>query len=472
MQEELYYREAVELAESLRTGQLSARELMSATLERIAAVNPAVNAIVTQIPEAEALALAEAADAALTGGRQLGPLHGLPIAVKDLALTAGIRTTFGSLIYKDWVPDRDDLFVTRLKDAGAIIIGKTNTPEFGAGSQTFNAVFGPTRNPYSLDSTVGGSSGGAAAALASGMLPIADGSDLGGSLRNPAAFCNVVGFRPSPGRVPIYPSEMAWGSLGVIGPMGRTVRDVAMLLSVMAGPDARDPISIEETGDLFQENLQRDFVGTRIAWTPDLGRYLVDPRVVDTCESALAAFRELGCEIEHDTPDVRDADNAFQALRGELFVARGEQLLERHGSMLKETVRWNIRMGLEQSGIDVARARMQRTEIYHRFREFLTQYRFLVLPTTQVPPFDVEIEWVQEINGQALTNYLDWMGVCYAITLTGLPAISVPAGFTPDGLPIGLQIVGRHHADFEVLQLAHAFEQVTRHGRVRPTAIE
>jgi amidase len=464
----IHYRDAIDLLAALRSKQISAVELMESTLERIAAVNPIVNALVSLVPPEQARAQARAADAAIASGAALPPLHGLPFAVKDLALTRGLRTTFGSPIFKDFVPDQDELFVERLRAAGAIVIGKTNTPEFGAGSQTFNPVFGATRNPYDPGRTAGGSSGGAAAALASGMLALADGSDLGGSLRNPAAFCNVIGFRPSPGRVPAYPSDMAWNTLPVIGPMARTVRDAALLLSVMAGPDDRDPISIEQPGALFLAPLERNLRGVRIAWTPDLGRYPVEPAVVDVCRRAVGVLEELGCEVAEDSPDMSGADWCFNALRGELFALRGAELLEHHAAQLKDTVVWNIRVGLGQTAADVARARAERTVIYHRMREFLTHYEYLVLPATQVAPFDVDIDWVREINGRPMQSYLDWMGICYAITLTGLPAISVPAGFTPEGMPVGLQIVGRHHADLAVLRIAHALEQASGHGRMRP----
>jgi amidase len=405
----------------------------------------------------------------LSKGKPVGQLHGLPHAVKDLALTDGIRTTFGSRIYKDFIPGEDALFVERLKHAGAIIIGKTNTPEFGAGSQTFNEVFGATRNPYDLSKTCGGSSGGAAVALACGMLPLADGSDLGGSLRNPASFCNVVGFRPSPGRVPSHPVTLAWNTLAVEGPMARTVQDVALLLSVMAGADERSPISINEPGSIFSRPLQRDFKGARVAWSRDLGRYPVQPVVNAVFDRARSVFAGLGCQVDDGQPDFNDADEIFQTLRAWLFAqTRGDDFIK-HRSLMKDTVTWNIEQGLKLSGADVARAEARRTQFYHRAREFMGRYEFLILPVSQVAPFPVEIDWVREINGVKMGSYIDWMGSCYAITLTGLPAISVPCGFTSDGLPIGLQIVGRHQRDFDVLQLAFAFEQATRYGGIRPS---
>jgi len=465
---ELCFKDAVDLARMIRDREVSASEVMTAFLSQIEQINPKVNAVRSFIGEEAALNAAKKADEKLAKGEPVGLLHGLPHAVKDLALTEGIRTTFGSRIYKDFIPGEDALFVERLKQAGAIIIGKTNTPEFGAGSQTFNEVFGATRNPYDLSKTCGGSSGGAAVALACGMLPLADGSDLGGSLRNPASFCNVVGFRPSPGRIPSHPVTLAWNTLAVEGPMARTVQDVALLLSVMAGPDERSPISINEPGSIFLRPLQRDFKGARVAWSRNLGRYPVESVVNEVCDRARSVFAEFGCQVDNGQPDFNDADEIFQTLRAWLFAqTRGDDFI-RHRSLMKDTIIWNIEQGLKLSGADVARAEAKRTQLYHRVRKFMERYEFLILPVSQVAPFPVETDWVREINGVEMGSYIDWMGVCYAITLTGLPAISVPCGFTSDGLPIGLQIVGRHQRDFNVLQLAFAFEQATRYGGIRP----
>jgi len=465
---ELCFKDAVELARMIRDKEVSATEVMTECLSRIELINPKVNAICSFIGEEAALRAARKADENLAKEERIGPLHGLPHAVKDLVLTAGLRTTFGSRIYKDFIPGEDALFVERLKKAGAIIIGKTNTPEFGAGSQTFNEVFGATRNPYDLSKTCGGSSGGAAVALACGMLSLADGSDLGGSLRNPASFCNVVGFRPSPGRVPSHPVMLAWNTLAVEGPMARSVQDVALLLSVMAGPDGRSPISINEPGSTFSRPLNRDFRGARIAWSHNLGLYPVEPVVNEICDSARSVFVDLGCLVDDSQPDFAAADEIFQTLRAWLFAETRGDDFKLHRSLMKDTVVWNIEKGLNLSGPDISRAEARRTELYHRVREFMERYEFLVLPVSQVAPFPIEVEWVEEINGVKMESYIDWMATCYAITLTGLPAISVPCGFTGDGLPIGLQIVGRRHCDFDVLQLAFAFEQATHYGRIRP----
>jgi len=453
----------------IRDREVSATEVMAAFLSQIERVNPQVNAICTLIGAEAALRAANEADEKLAKGEPVGPLHGLPHAVKDLALTSGLRTTFGSRIYKDFIPGEDTLFVERLRSAGAIIIGKTNTPEFGAGSQTFNEVFGATLNPYDLTKTCGGSSGGAAVALACGMVPLADGSDLGGSLRNPASFCNVVGFRPSPGRVPSHPVMLAWNTLAVEGPMARTVRDVAFLLSMIAGPDDRSPISIKEPGAIFSQLLRRDFKDARIAWSRNLGRYPVEPVVNEVCDRARPVFAEIGCQVDDGEPDFVAADEIFQVLRAWFFAQTRGDDFKLHRSLMKDTVVWNIEQGLKLNGPDIARAEAKRTQLYHRVREFMKRYEFLILPVSQVAPFPVEADWVREINGVKMESYIDWMATCYAITLTGLPAISVPCGFTNDGLPIGLQIVGRHQRDFDVLQLAFAFEQATQHGRMRPS---
>lgn len=470
---DLCFRSATWLARQIRDGKLSAREAMREHLSRIERVNPKVNAIVSFIGEERALALAEAADDAVArsrrkGGKALGALHGLPTAVKDLVETRGILTTKGSPIYKDYVPGQDALLVERLKAAGAIVIGKTNTPEFGAGSQTFNAVFGATRNPYDPARTCGGSSGGAAVALATGMLPVADGSDLGGSLRNPASFCNVVGFRPSPGRVPAWPAEMGWWHLSVLGSMARSVQDVALHLSAIAGPDARSPISLQEPGFTFRTPLARKFKGVRVALTADLGRYPVDAEVARIVREQRGALESLGCIVEEAHPDLGEADEAFRVLRAWKFAQDHGEELRSHRDLMKDTVIWNTEEGLRLSGTDVSQAEVLRTRCLHRMREFMERYEYLVLPAAAVPPFPIEQRYVSEIAGVKMANYIQWMALCYAITVTGHPAISVPAGFTAEGLPVGLQMVGRHQADFSVLQLAHAFEQATRAGERRP----
>ncbi len=455
------------LAGHLRSGELSAEEVVRDALERIETHNTALNAVVTLCPE-RALEHARRADRRRLRGEPLGPLHGLPIAHKDLVNTAGIRTTYGSPLFRDHIPDEDDLIVERLRAAGAITVGKTNTPEFGAGSQTFNPVFGATRNPYDPTRTCGGSSGGAAVALAAGLLPIADGSDMGGSLRNPASFCNVVGLRPSPGRVPNYPAPLAWAGLAVLGPMARSVEDCALLLGAMAGPDPRAPISIAEPGEQFLRPLGREFRGTRVAWSRDLGGLPVDRRVREALAEARPALDAVGCEVVEAEPDFAGADRIFQVLRGFAFAAHFRDLRGDALAQLKETLVWNIEAGRALSADEVAAAELDRTALYHRIRRFLDDYEFLLAPVVQVPPFSIDEEWVREIDGVAMETYIDWMRSCFYISLLGNPAISVPCGFTAEGLPVGLQIVGRHGDDWGVLQLAHAVEQAVGAGRRRP----
>jgi amidase len=358
--------------------------------------------------------------------------------------------------------------VERLRTAGAITIGKTNTPEFGAGSQTFNPVFGATLNPYDTTKTCGGSSGGAAVAIACGMLPIADGSDSGGSLRNPANFCNVVGFRTAPGRVPVYQRGDAWLLLGVQGPMARTVQDVALMLAVMSGPDPRSPISIQEPGSTFLRPLARDFRGVRIAYSRDLGGLPVDSRVVNAIEAQRHVFESLGCRVDEAEPGFAGADEVFKVYRALNFAQSYGELLKTHRDQIKETVIWNTEQGLSLTGVQVVEAQRKRTELYHRVREFMQSYEFLICPVNQVPPFDVHTEYIQEINGVPMETYIDWMKSCYYITVTGHPAISVPCGFTAEGLPVGIQIVGRHQNELGVLQLAHAFEQATHFWKQCP----
>ncbi len=474
---DLCFTAARKLARMIRSRQISAAEAVQAFVAQIERVNPKVNAIVTFLPE-RAVKEAKRLDARLArakgkagrGAPGLGPLAGLPIAYKDMVDTAGIRTTYGSPIYRDHVPARDALLVERLRAAGAITIGKTNTPEFAAGSQTFNPVFGATLNPYVTTKTCGGSSGGAAVAVACGMLPFADGSDLGASLRNPGSFCNVVGFRPTPGRVPVWPSANGWAPLAVPGAIARTVEDTAFLFAAMAGPDPRAPLAIEEPGARFARPLARDFRKVRVAWSRDLGGLPVDPRVTKALAGARKVIASLGCSVEDAEPDLSGADEAFHVLRAVGFVEKYGELLKTHRAQIKDTVVWNIEEGLRLTPERIARGNLLCTQVFQRMREFMERYEFLVLPVNQVPPFPVSQPYVAEIAGVKLDNYIDWMKTCYLITVTTHPAISVPAGFTDDdpALPVGLQIVGRYKDDFGVLQLAHAFESATETWQRRP----
>lgn len=465
---DLTYRPARELARMLRTREVSAREVVGAHLERIGSVNPRINAVVTLCGE-QALYEAHAADELLASGADVPPLHGLPVAHKDTHETAGVRTTFGSPVFAHNVPDRDELVVARMRAAGAITIGKTNTPEFAAGSHTFNPVFGLTRNPYDTTRSAGGSSGGAAAALAAGLHPLAEGSDMGGSLRNPASFNNAVGLRPSPGRVPQYPAPLGWSALSVQGPMARGVDDAALLLSVLAGPDPRSPLALDDPGSAFAPPLEAGVRGLRLAWSPDLGGSAPCERAVtDALAPALDVFAELGCEVAEDAPDLSGADDVFRTLRAWQFEATLGPLLDRARDRLKPSLVWNIEEGRKLAGSDVARAELERTRIYHRVREFFERYDALLLPVSQVVPFDADLEYPAGIDGAVQQTYLDWMRSCYHITAAGCPALSVPGGFTPDGLPVGLQIAGPHRADRRVLEIGRAFEEATRHGRRRP----
>ncbi len=468
--QDLQFMTARELAHQMRIRSVSAVEVMQAHLDQIERVNPHVNAIVTFLPE-RALEGARAADKALARGDDTGPLHGLPIAHKDTLATKGIRTTQGSPLFRDFVPEENALIVGRLQSAGAIPIGKTNVPEFGAGSQTFNTVFGTTRNPYDLTRTPGGSSGGAAAALATGMHPIADGSDLGGSLRNPGGYCNVVGFRPSPGRVPKINTQSAWFDMTVNGPLARTVGDVALVMSVIAGPDLRSPITLDDPGSIFARPLGRDFSGVRVAWSRDLGGLPVDPRTVAVLESQRGVFAELGIDLIEAEPDLTGADEVFQTFRAWDFESGYGELLDNHRDQLKDTVIWNVEQGRALSGPDIGRASRLRSELYRRVFEFFAEHEFLLLPVSQLPPFPADIPYPTEINGTPMTTYIEWMRSCSRITVTGHPAISVPAGCTPEGLPVGLQIVGRARDDWGVLQLAQAFEEATGYWRRRPSML-
>ena len=457
---------AVELAARLARKQVSAREVMTAHLEQIERLNPKVNAIVTLVAE-QAMAGASMADEAIVRRNPIGVLHGLPVAHKDLVDTAGIRTTRGSPFLRDNVPTRDALLVTRIRAAGAITVGKTNTPEFGAGSQTFNTIFGATRNPYELTKTCGGSSGGAAVAVAARMLPIADGSDTGGSLRNPPAFCNVVGLRPSPGRV--ASESTSWSPLSVSGPIARTVADVALFLSAIAGPDPRSPLSIQEDPARFRAPLGRSFKGVRVAWWRGLGGIPFEPEIRRVVDANRKAFEDLGCLVEEAEPDFSGIDEAFPMLRYAANHPLYAPLVRQRPEWVKDTIKFEVAQAERRTAADVGRAQAQHARMYDQSRQFFERYQYFVLPVTQVEPFDVDTPYPTEIAGTSMTSYIDWMRSCWYVTMMSNPAISVPAGFSATGLPVGLQIVGRHRDDWSVLQLAYAFEQATRHGARRPS---
>jgi amidase len=470
---ELCFMSARSLAESLRTRRISAREAMNAFLKQIARVNPQINAIVAKLDDQKCLALADEADRRLAQGNAIEPLHGLPFAFKDLDPVIGFPLTRGSPIFRDFMPAEDSVLAERLKHAGVLPIGKTNVSEFGMGSHTYNEVYGTTCNPYDLTKTAGGSSGGAGAALAAGLLPLASGSDLGGSLRNPANFNNIVALRPSVGLVPTAPTALPFFGFTVKGPMARSVADVAFLLSAMAGADARDPFCYPVDPSVFAKRLERSFKSTRLAWCLDLGGLPLDRRVKAVLETQRKTFIDLGCVVEEACPDLKGADEVFLTLRAWNYWHTLGALLEKHRHEIKAEAVWQIESGSKLTGSDVAVAMARHSELMERFRGFLKKYEFLICAVNQVPPFDATINWPKEIDGVVMENYLSWMKSAYWITPTFCPAISVPAGFTEEGLPVGIQIVGRHRDDLGVLQMAHAFEAATGFGKTRPAiAIE
>lgn len=446
-------------AAALRAKDISARELLELHLDRIAERNPQLNAVVSLDPE-RARAAAAAADDQLVSGGEIGPLHGLPFAFKDTHAAAGWRTTYGSPLYAEHVPDADELVVERIRRAGAVPIGKTNVPEFAAGSHTFNRVFGTTLNPHDPSRSAGGSSGGAACALASGMVPLAEGSDMGGSLRNPASFCGVVGLRPSWGRVPEWPQANMWETTSTGGPMARTVGDLALLLSVLAGPDPRAPHALGDAGAAFAPPLAATAVrGLRVALSADLGgAFAVDADVRAVVEAAGTALAGAGAVVTGAVADLSGADACFRTLRAWHFQARFGALLAEHPDGFKASLAENIRAGESLTGADVALAYQRRTALAQRMREFFTDHDVLVLPVSQVPPFPADQEFPTSIDGRPMESYLDWMRSAYLITVTGCPAISVPFGTTPDGLPVGVQVVARHGGDRFLLEVATAIE--------------
>lgn len=463
---------AVELGGLIGRGELSARELLEACLARIERSNGDVNAIVTLDVEG-ASAAAAAADERFARRGPDGPLHGLPMGHKDTHLTGGMRTTFGSPLMAGHVPDSDELVVARSAAAGAIRLGKTNVPEWAAGSHTVNPVFGATHNPYRHGRSAGGSSGGAAAALATGMVALAEGSDMGGSLRNPAAFCNVVGFRPTPGRVPTHPAQLARQTLSVQGPLGRTVADAALLLSVLAGPDPRAPLSLQDPGSAFAPPLRGDAEtavdGLRVAWAPDLGgRIPVDATVARVVEGAAAVLEGLGARVEPACPDLDLADAVFATLRAWQFLMSLGPVVDRDPGRVKATIRENVERGRALTVSDLGLAAQRHGALHEIVVEFFDRYDVLVSPTVQVEPFDVDLEYPTVVGGVRQPDYLGWMRSCTVVSATGCPAVSVPAGFTADGSPVGLQIVGAPREDRKVLEVAAAFEAATGHGRRRP----
>ncbi|WP_173401134.1 amidase family protein [Arthrobacter sp. Br18] len=451
---------ATALTGAIRRRDISAREALGAHFARIDEVNGAINAIVTQDREGAA-ELALAADELAASGADLPPLHGLPMTHKDTNNTKGLRTTQGSVIFRDFVPTFDDLIIGRLKAAGVVTTGKSNVPEFAAGSHTFNEVFGTTVNPYDLSRSAGGSSGGVAASIAARIQPLGDGSDMGGSLRIPASFCNVVGYRPSLGVVPIAPTRNAWSWLGRAGLMARGVEDIALGMTAIAGPDAASPYGYPVLGP-FSAPLQRDLTGMRIGWSADFGLGVpVDREVLRVLESQLAVFADLGATVEEAAPDLRDADEVFGTTRAFDFALNYGDLVIEHGEVIKPEVRWNVVKGWELTGQDLVDAALARTRLDNSVRQFFGTFDVFASPATQVLPFDAVERYPTSVNGVDFETYLDWMRSACLISATGLPAVSVPAGFSEGGLPVGLQLATASGRDVELLQVAYAFEQAT-----------
>ena len=455
------------LVEAIRSRQLSCVEVMSAYLDHIERINPLVNAIVALRDRDALVAEAKEKDAQIARGEAAGPLHGLPFAVKDLFPVKGMRTTMGSLVLKDFIAPADNVMVARVRKAGAIIIGKTNTPEFGLGSHTYNAVYGATRNAYDQSRSAGGSSGGAAVALALRMLPLADGSDYGGSLRNPAGWNNVFGFRTSFGRIPADGRDAWLPSMSVLGPMARDIRDLALLLSVQSGYDDRVPLSMDANPAIFQAPLETDLKGKRIAWLGDFnGAIPYEAGVLELCRSALRVFESLGCIVEEAVPDY-PVDKVWQAWMKLRAWQSGGNLLGYYRdpakrALMKPEAVFEVESGLKLSAFDITAASSVRTEWYGVVRAFFERYDYLIAPTVQLFPFDVDLHWPSEIAGQQMTTYHEWMKGMLPITMAGCPTLAVPAGFNAQGLPMGIQIVAPNHAELACLQLGFAYDEATR----------
>ena len=454
----LWRKSAREMVALLRRGEVSPNQAIDIALDRIAEVDPAVNAIPTLCVER---ARERAARLGEPPGDGRGWLAGLPVLIKDLVDVEGVRTTYGCSAFANHVPAASALEVRRLEAHGAVILGKTNTPEFGAGAQTFNEVFGITRNPWDTRLTCAGSSGGAAVALATGMAWLCDGSDLGGSLRTPASFCSIVGMRPSPGRVPHGPASLPFDTLGVQGPMARDVRDLALLLDAMAGFEAADPLSYPAPAEPYATSVERPPALARVAFSADLGGVTpVDPEVAAICRAAAGRFAELGCEWVEAGPDLRSAIDVFTTLRAARFAAARGPTLASHRDALKPEVIWNIEHGLRLSADDIGRAERERGVLQRRLAAFLADHDLLLCPAAIVPPFPVEQRYLAELNGHVFPSYIDWVAIAYAITVTGCPALSLPCGFTAAGLPVGLQIVGRPRGEASLMAAAAALEDV------------
>jgi amidase len=465
---DLCFTPAVKLARMIREGEISPVELTRTVLERIEAVNPRINAYCTLVPE---FALRAAREAEQRGMKKenLGPLHGIPLSIKDLTPTRGIRTTWGSRHYRDFVPQEDALLVQRLKAAGAVILGKTNTPEFGIGINTTNALFGTTLNPWDRSRTAGGSSGGAAAALSAGLGPLAQGSDLGGSLRIPASFCGVVGFRTTPGTIPKYPNYWAWDTFSVPGPMARTASDTALMLSVMGGFHEKDPVSVREDFSSLAEEIEKDYRGKRVAWSPDLGGLCpVEPEVVRICQAAAKKFEEMGCAVEEAFPDFQDVLEIIEGLRILSSVNNYAHLLGVEEGIDNQFFKHFLNLSAKTPVAQVAAAERKRSALWFRVQAFFEKYDLLLCPTTSVPAFPADQLFPPVVAGKSIENRIESYLLTYAFSMVALPAISIPAGWTQNGLPVGLQIIGKRLSDKTVLRAAATFERIAPWADRRP----
>jgi len=466
---DLCFADAHELVRLIAARKLSARELMQAHLKRIAAANGKVNALVAKLADEQCLKLAAEFDARAARADRPFALGGLPWAFKDLEDAIGFPCTYGSLAFRDNQATFDTRLVERLRAAGVIPIAKTNVPEFGMGSHTYNKVYGATHNPYDLTRSAGGSSGGAAAALATGMLPLADGSDLGGSLRNPGNFNNIVGYRPGVGLVPNGPEAMPIGDFAVKGPMGRCVTDVALMLSVIAGLDARSPNTEPSDPASFRTPFPRELKGLRVAYAPDLGGLPLQPEVRTVLDAQRSVFEKLGWHVEEAVPDLAGAQDLFLTIRRWRAWHGLKDVLRTHGDVLKPEAVGEIEAGSRVSADDLARAFTEHGKLLERMRVFHERFDLIACAVNQVVPFDVNLDWPKSIDGTPMTHYIEWMKSAWLITATWQPAVSMPAGFTPGGLPVGIQLVAPRRADRRLLEAAYVFEQATQVARRRPS---
>ncbi len=458
---ELCFEEAHQLASLIKNKIISPLEATRTFLERIEAVNPLINAYCTVAAD-QALEKARKLESSIVKGESVGPLAGVPVAVKDVTLTKGIKTTFGSKLYKDYIPENDSLIVGRLKEAGAIIMGKTNTPEFAAGGATYNDLFGATRTPWNVDFNSGGSSGGSASAVAAGLCSLAEGNDLGGSLRIPASFCGIVGLRPSPGRIPVFPNDLYWDNMSVEGPMARSVKDAALMLDAVAGSDRRSPVALMSgERSIFNDLLNINNCKYRIAWSDNLNLTPIDDEVLGLARGSIEIFKSLSCTVTEDCPDFQGLQETATVLRGVRYAALYQEELNRPEfiELVNSNIIENARQGIKLSGSDIARAEKHRSDLWQKMLDFFVNYDLLVTPTVPVKPFLADVTYPTEINGKAMKSYIDWIMLTYAFSVTGLPAISIPCGWTVDGLPVGLQIAGKPGCERDVLTAASCFEQ-------------